>query len=143
MYEYYYTDTHASYGSKNKIKTAENVKNNKQDTGSNSNSQKSHEEFIDETVKKLLEKAGSHMEDTLVASYLTLIIGYLIHENTENENIVRQWLPDNNFSQMVGVLKKFYNFMNLTASVSYQNRICCDIIVKLQIFAIRVQASEI
>ena len=130
MYEYYYTDTHASYGSKNKIKTAENVKNNKQDTGSNSNSQKSHEEFIDETVKKLLEKAGSHMEDTLVASYLTLIIGYLIHENTENENIVRQWLPDNNFSQMVGVLKKFYNFMNLTASVSYQNRICCDIIVK-------------
>ena len=58
------------------------------------------------------------MEDTLVASYLTLIIGYLIHEDEENEKIVRQWLPENNFSQMVAVLKKFYNFMNLTASVS-------------------------
>merc|ERR1712141_828017 len=104
--------THASYGSKSKADSNSNTKNNKKD---NSNAQKSHEEFIDETVKKLLEKAGSHMEDTLVASYLTLIIGYLIHENTENENIVRQWLPDNNFSQMVGVLKKFYNFMNLTA----------------------------
>ena len=46
------------------------------------------------------------MEDTLVASYLTLIIGYLIHDSTENENIVRQWLPENNFSQMVAVLKK-------------------------------------
>ena len=60
------------------------------------------------------------MEDTLVASYLTLIIGYLIHENPENETIVRQWLPENNFTQMVAVLKKFYNFMNLTASVSYK-----------------------
>ena len=61
------------------------------------------------------------MEDTLVASYLTLIIGYLIHENPENETIVRQWLPENNFTQMVAVLKKFYNFMNLTASVSYKS----------------------
>jgi len=112
------SDTHASYGSRNKSKPAENAKGNKSDSGSNSNSQKSHEEFIDETVKKLLEKAGSHMEDTLVASYLTLIIGYLIHENPENETIVRQWLPENNFTQMVAVLKKFYNFMNLTASAS-------------------------
>ena len=61
------------------------------------------------------------MEDTLVASYLTLIIGYLIHENPENETIVRQWLPENNFTQMVAVLKKFYNFMNLTASVSFKS----------------------
>ena len=73
---------------------------------------------MDETVKKLLEKAGSHMEDTLIASYLTLIIGYLIHENSEHEKIVRQWMPENNFAHMVAVLKKFYNFMMLTASVS-------------------------
>merc|ERR1712141_363883 len=87
-------------------------------TGPNANAQKSHEEFIDETVKKLLEKAGSHMEDTLVASYLTLIIGYLILENNEHEEIVRQLMPEKNFSLMVAVLKKFYNFMNLTASAS-------------------------
>ena len=59
------------------------------------------------------------MEDTLVASYLTLIIGYLILENNEHEEIVRQLMPEKNFSLMVAVLKKFYNFMNLTASVSY------------------------
>ena len=58
------------------------------------------------------------MEDTLVASYLALIIGYLIHEDKDHEKIVRQWMPENNFSQMVAVLKKFFNFMNLTASVS-------------------------
>merc|ERR1719412_3500566 len=107
--------THASYGSKSKADSNSNTKNNKND---NTNAQKSHEEFIDETVKKLLEKAGSHMEDTLVASYLALIVGYLIHEDKDHEKIVRQWMPENNFSQMVAVLKKFFNFMNLTASAS-------------------------
>ena len=58
------------------------------------------------------------MEDTLVASYLALIIGYLIHEDKDHEKIVRQSMPENNFSPMVAVLKKFFNFMNLTASVS-------------------------
>ena len=76
------------------------------------------------------------MEDTLIASYVTLIIGYLIKDNKvslarsctdklihvfffqEHEAQVRQLLPDSNFSKMTAVLKKFYNFMNLTASVS-------------------------
>ena len=115
---YFSIDAPNSYGSKAKSDTNRNLKNNKTDSGSNSNPQKSHEEFIDETVKKLLEKAGSHMEDTLVASYLALIIGYLIHEDKDHEKIVRQCMPENNFSPMVEVLKKFFNFMNLTASVS-------------------------
>ena len=116
LHQFIFTGAHASYGSKSKADSNSNTKNNKND---NTNAQKSHEEFIDETVKKLLEKAGSHMEDTLVASYLTLIIGYLILENNEHEEIVRQLMPEKNFSLMVAVLKKFYNFMNLTASVSY------------------------
>ena len=116
QHQFIFIGTHASYGSKSKADSNSNTKNNKKD---NANAQKSHEEFIDETVKKLLEKAGSHMEDTLVASYLTLIIGYLILENNEHEEIVRQLMPEKNFSLMVAVLKKFYNFMNLTASVSY------------------------
>lgn len=58
------------------------------------------------------------MEDTLVASYLTLIVGYLILDNKEHEATVRDLLPDKNFAIMVGVLKKFFTFMNLTASVS-------------------------
>ena len=112
-----YLDTHPSYGSKKK-ENSSNGKTTRAVAGSNTNTQKSHEEFIDETVKKLLEKAGSHMEDTLIASYLTLIIGYIIHGNRDHENVVRQWMPEKNFTLMVAVLKKFYNFMNLTASVS-------------------------
>jgi hypothetical protein len=88
-------------------------------------------------VKKLLEKAGSHMEDTLVASYLALIIGYLIHEDKDHEKIVRQWMPENNFSAMVAVLKKFFNFMNLTASVSKQSDV-----VLLRHFTIAITLSR-
>lgn len=29
-------------------------------------------------INLVLQKAGRHMEDTLIASYITLIIGYLI-----------------------------------------------------------------
>merc|ERR1719461_331536 len=78
--------------------------------------QKTEQEAIDETVAKLLQKAGRHMEDTLIASYVTLIIGYLIKDNKEYETTIREFLPDANYSKMVTVLKKFYNFMNLTAS---------------------------
>merc|ERR1712029_1038799 len=77
---------------------------------------KSHEEYVDETVNKLLNKAGKHMEDTLIASYLTLIIGYLILDEKDYESHIRSILPENNFSIMVAVLRKFFNFVNLTAS---------------------------
>ncbi len=79
---------------------------------------KSQEERIEETVAKLLHKAGRHMEDTLIGSYVTLIIGYIILHDKERETEVRGYLPDGNFAIMVTVLKKFYNFMNLTASAT-------------------------
>ena len=34
--------------------------------------------FIFYSLIAVLHKAGRHMEDTLIASYITLIIGYLI-----------------------------------------------------------------
>ncbi|XP_066599829.1 protein wings apart-like [Prorops nasuta] len=77
---------------------------------------KSQEEFIEETVTKLLQKAGRHMEHTLIGAYLVLLIGYLIMDNKDYEMSVRSRLPDSNFKTMVSVLQKFFNFMNLTAS---------------------------
>lgn len=32
--------------------------------------------------------------------------------------LIREKLPENNFGSMVAVLQKYYNFMNLTASVN-------------------------
>ncbi|CAG9861158.1 unnamed protein product [Phyllotreta striolata] len=77
---------------------------------------KSTEEFIEETVAKLLQKAGTHMEFTFLASYIVMLIGFLIMNHPEWQTFVRQFLKGNNFADMVELLKKFFNFMNLTAS---------------------------
>lgn len=77
---------------------------------------KTNEEFIEETVAKLLQKAGTHMEFTFLASYLVLLVGYLIMDNAEYETTVRGFLKDKKFELMVELLKKFFSFMNLTSS---------------------------
>lgn len=43
----------------------------------------------------------------------------------EYESLVRSRLPDKNFATMVSVLQKFFNFMNLTASVIIRCRTSC------------------
>ncbi|XP_055629017.1 protein wings apart-like [Toxorhynchites rutilus septentrionalis] len=73
-------------------------------------------EDIEETVTKLLQKAGHHMEHTLMASYVCLLIGWLVMGSEENEATVRTYLKDNNFVMMVSSLEKYYNFLNLTAN---------------------------
>jgi hypothetical protein len=71
---------------------------------------------VDETIQKLLSKAGNHMEFTLVGAYVALITGYLILEAEDYEMRFRELLPDNNFTLMVKILQKFFNFMKLTTS---------------------------
>ncbi|XP_055605799.1 protein wings apart-like [Uranotaenia lowii] len=73
-------------------------------------------EDIEETVTKLLQKAGHHMEHTLMASYVCLLIGWIVIGSEDNERIVRTYLKDNNFVMMVTSLEKYYNFLNLTAN---------------------------
>lgn len=58
------------------------------------------------------------MEFTFLASYIVMLVGFLIMDNEDRQNFVRQFLKGNNFADMVELLKKFFNFMNLTASVS-------------------------
>lgn len=65
----------------------------------------------------VLQKAGTHMEYTFLASYIVMLTGFLIMENKEYQINIRQFLRGNNFIDMVELLKKFFNFMNLTASV--------------------------
>lgn len=61
------------------------------------------------------------MEYTFLASYITMLIGFLIMDNPEYEQNVRQYLKGHTFRDMVDILKKFFSFMNLTASVSITN----------------------
>ena len=66
----------------------------------------------------MLQKAGSHMEFTFLASYVVMLLGYLIMDNANHQATVKKFLIDSNFTVMVDILRKFFNFMNLTASVS-------------------------
>lgn len=63
------------------------------------------------------------MEYTFLASYIVMLIGFLIMDNPESQYNVRQFLRGSNFADMVELLRKFFNFMNLTASVGYFNSI--------------------
>ncbi|XP_064092507.1 wings apart-like protein homolog isoform X2 [Macrobrachium nipponense] len=73
---------------------------------------------IEETVARLLQKAGHHMEDTLIAAYTALLTGYCIMDDEDREAEIRAMLPDSKFTLMVTVLRKFLRFMDLTATTS-------------------------
>uniref|UniRef100_A0A8D8L725 Protein wings apart-like n=1 Tax=Cacopsylla melanoneura TaxID=428564 RepID=A0A8D8L725_9HEMI len=79
---------------------------------------KVHEEFIEETVAMLLQKAGRHMEHTFIAAYVAVLLGYLILDNKHHDIQVRQYLPEHNFQDMISVLDKYVKFMNLTMASS-------------------------
>jgi len=77
---------------------------------------KAQEDAMEETVKKLLHKAGRHMEDSMVAAYVSLLIGYIVMKQKHYELQVKELLPDKKFTLMIMVLKKFYEFLKLTAN---------------------------
>jgi len=83
---------------------------------------KAQEDAMEETVKKLLHKAGRHMEDSMVAAYVGLLIGYIIMKQKHYEVQVKALLPDKKFTLMITVLKKFYEFLKLTANAVTSTR---------------------
>lgn len=60
------------------------------------------------------------MEHSLKGSYTAILIGHLIADNERFEDTVRKHLHGNGFKEIISVLEKYYNFMDLAASVSYQ-----------------------
>ncbi|KAK7073967.1 hypothetical protein SK128_000456 [Halocaridina rubra] len=82
------------------------------------NEEEKKDDEIEETVARLLQKAGHHMEDTLIAAYTALLMGYCIMDDEDCETKIRAMLPDSKFTVMVAVLKKFLRFMDLTATTS-------------------------
>lgn len=57
------------------------------------------------------------MEYTIKASYTGIVIGNIIKTNNYEE-LIRKFLRDNKFSDMVVILEKYYNFMKFSAGVS-------------------------
>lgn len=59
------------------------------------------------------------MEHTILASVTSILIGFVVMNNQNNEQVVRRSLRDGKFTGMVETLVQYYEFMNLTVSVSF------------------------
>ncbi|XP_077999343.1 wings apart-like protein homolog [Glandiceps talaboti] len=75
------------------------------------------EENLKKTLTAALHKAGKHMEDSIVASYIALLVGCLIQDSRQTLTKVKQFLPDGDFGGMADMLRKFLEFMSLTTAV--------------------------
>lgn len=58
------------------------------------------------------------MEHTILASVTSILIGFVVMDNASNETTVRRYLRDGKFTGMVTTLMQYYEFLNLTVSVS-------------------------
>lgn len=58
------------------------------------------------------------MEHTILASVTSILIGFVVMDNQNNETIVRKYLRDGKFTGMVSTLVQYYDFLSLTVSVS-------------------------
>lgn len=77
---------------------------------------KNSQEDVEETVTKLLQKAGHHMEHTMLASYVCILVGHLIIDNETYRTIITKYLRNASFVTFAKILEKYYNFISLTAS---------------------------
>ncbi|XP_035668731.1 wings apart-like protein homolog [Branchiostoma floridae] len=77
----------------------------------------SSQEDEKDVLSKALHKAGKHMEDSIVSSYVALLLGCFVQESEGNVESVRKHLPNGDFSRMVTMLKKFLSFISLTNAV--------------------------
>lgn len=75
---------------------------------------KQSQDDIDETVAKLLAKAGAHMEHTMVGAYIALLLGHIAVTSQTLAAVVRQRVST--YAPLLPTLKKYYSFLNLTAS---------------------------
>ncbi|CAB3406173.1 unnamed protein product [Caenorhabditis bovis] len=75
-------------------------------------------------VQQVMTKAHAHMEDSIIASYLALLIGCLLQQNEEHVDEVRKELPDGSFAKMLEQLQRFLDFMKVTLEKKGGNAGC-------------------
>ncbi|XP_053605285.1 protein wings apart-like [Plodia interpunctella] len=75
---------------------------------------KQSQDDIEETVQKLLARAGTHMEHTMVGAYTALLVGAACGAGVRVAALVRARVP--RFAPMLPTLWKYYKFLALTAS---------------------------
>ncbi|VDK87429.1 unnamed protein product [Litomosoides sigmodontis] len=86
----------------------------------------SEDEMV-EAVQNAMNKASSHMEDSVLASYFALLIGCLLLQNEESVNVVKAELKGGKLTALIEQLQRFLEFIKLTdgkkAHVRFMERI--------------------
>ncbi|KIH57759.1 wings apart-like protein [Ancylostoma duodenale] len=70
-----------------------------------------------QAVQSAMSKASAHMEDSVVASYVALLIGCLLQQNEGHVSAVRSHLQDGSLSPMIDQLQRFLDFMKIAVSL--------------------------
>ncbi|XGW26060.1 hypothetical protein V3C99_007013 [Haemonchus contortus] len=68
-----------------------------------------------QAVQNAMSKASAHMEDSVVASYVALLIGCLLQQNEGHAAIVRSHLQGGSFATMIDQLQRFLDFMKIAS----------------------------
>ncbi|WKY07956.1 hypothetical protein Q1695_007449 [Nippostrongylus brasiliensis] len=68
-----------------------------------------------QAVQNAMSKASAHMEDSVVASYVALLIGCLLQQNEGHANVVRSHLQGGSFTSMIDQLQRFLDFMKIAS----------------------------
>ncbi|KAK6752083.1 hypothetical protein RB195_003479 [Necator americanus] len=71
-----------------------------------------------QAVQSAMSKASAHMEDSVVASYVALLIGCLLQQNEGHVSAVRSHLQDGSLSPMIDQLQRFLDFMKIASKKS-------------------------
>ncbi|KAL3981714.1 Wings apart-like protein regulation of heterochromatin family protein [Acanthocheilonema viteae] len=86
----------------------------------------SEDEMV-EAVQNAMNKASSHMEDSVLASYFALLIGCLLLQNEESVNVVKAEMKNGKLVALIEQLQRFLEFIKLTngkkAHVRFMERI--------------------
>ncbi|CAH1635648.1 unnamed protein product [Spodoptera littoralis] len=80
----------------------------------NNDKKKQSQDDIDETVAKLLARAGAHMEHSMVGAYMALLLGHAACAAPHHARALRLRVPL--YAPLLPTLNKYYAFLSLTAS---------------------------
>ncbi|XP_054711423.1 wings apart-like protein homolog [Uloborus diversus] len=86
---------------------------------------------LEETLMKTLQKAGKHMEHSIIAAYIAILLGCVSQSYPEFIEILREYVPDGKFDVMVEVLKKFKSFVTLTGSVGSRELVSIQKVIQV------------
>ncbi|KAH7725560.1 Protein WAPL-1 a [Aphelenchoides avenae] len=72
------------------------------------------EDEIVNAVQGAMNKASAHMEDSMIASYLSLFIGCLVQTEEKYASEVKAVMPDGRMTSILEQLQRFLEFMKIT-----------------------------